>query len=138
MENLYKHLMTCLRKCLSEIGLKFLLVFFTFPNIFMKASNQEHNLLSDCAFGFRPFTYVCCKNCSMSCFSAFSFSTCFAQIIALKSQIIEQKLLVQFYVFVIDTQEITHWCKNIEFMQAVRDSIQNLHANIYVYRLIKQ
>ena len=50
--------------------LYFLFHFLSVPNIFMIAYIQEHNLLSECAFG--PFTYVCPGNC-ISFFSVFLF-----------------------------------------------------------------
>ena len=36
---------------------------------FYENINQEHNLLSDCAF--EVFAYVCCENCCMAGFSVF-------------------------------------------------------------------
>ena len=39
-----------LRKSIPEIGVKFLVFFNFFINFFYENINQEHNLLSDCAF----------------------------------------------------------------------------------------
>ena len=50
--------------------LHFLFHVLSVPNLFMIAYIQEHNLLSECAFG--PFTYVCPGNC-ISFFSVFLF-----------------------------------------------------------------